>query len=91
MVSDKCMPIIRSARLGDNINEHKLNHNCLDEFKIRRHKNSIKNKSVLIMDLRNNTNLIKKSAMILKRRITILSLQKSCYQISVCQLLGPPC
>ena len=43
MLSDKCLPIIRSARLGDNTNEHNLNQNCLDEFKIRRHENSIKN------------------------------------------------
>ena len=42
MVSHKCMPIIRSARLGDNTNEHNFNQNCLDEFKIRRHENSIK-------------------------------------------------
>ena len=32
-VSDKCMPIIRSAGLGDNTNEHRLNQNCLDELK----------------------------------------------------------
>ena len=35
VLSDKYMPIIRSVRLGDNTNEHNLNQNCLDEFKIR--------------------------------------------------------
>ena len=30
VLSDKCMPIIRSDSLGDNTNEHNLNQNCLD-------------------------------------------------------------
>ena len=43
VLSDTYMPIIMSALLGDNTNEHNLNQHCLDEFKIKGHENSIKN------------------------------------------------
>ena len=46
VLSDKCMPTIRSARLGENTNEHNLNQICLDEFEIKGHANSIQNDGV---------------------------------------------
>ena len=43
VISDKCMPIIRSAMLRDNTNESHLNQNSFDEFKIEGLENSVQN------------------------------------------------
>ena len=43
VLSDKCMPIIRSAMLRGNTNESHLNQNSFDEFKIEGLENSVQN------------------------------------------------
>ena len=43
VLSDKCMPIIRSAMLRENTNTSHLNPNSFDEFKIEGLENSVQN------------------------------------------------
>ena len=43
VLSDKCIPIIRSAMLRENTNESHLNQNSFDEFKIEGLENSVEN------------------------------------------------